>query len=63
MRRRIFRQQRRHIGVIADRKAVPHLQDLADALESAFLEARGVFTLAEAPKAPKVARKRAKVVA
>ncbi|MBI5276982.1 MAG: wax ester/triacylglycerol synthase family O-acyltransferase [Burkholderiales bacterium] len=33
-------------GLIADRKAVPHLQDLADALEAAFTEARGVFVAA-----------------
>jgi diacylglycerol O-acyltransferase / wax synthase len=36
-------------GVIADRKAVPHLQDLADALESAFAQAQTVFV--EAPSA------------
>lgn len=40
-------------GVIADRKAVPHLQDLADAIEAAFAEAQAVFTVqAEAPAAP-----------
>lgn len=36
-------------GVIADRQAVPHLQDLADALEQAFAEARQVFGPAVAP--------------
>ncbi|MEO7549286.1 MAG: WS/DGAT domain-containing protein, partial [Ramlibacter sp.] len=30
-------------GVIADKKAVPHLQDLADMLEAAFTEAQGLF--------------------
>jgi diacylglycerol O-acyltransferase / wax synthase len=30
-------------GVIADKKAVPHVQDLADALEAAFEEARSLF--------------------
>jgi WS/DGAT/MGAT family acyltransferase len=30
-------------GLIADRKAVPHLQDLADGLEAAFAEARALF--------------------
>jgi diacylglycerol O-acyltransferase len=30
-------------GVIADKKAVPHVQDLADALEAAFEEAKGLF--------------------
>ncbi|MBC5767736.1 wax ester/triacylglycerol synthase family O-acyltransferase [Ramlibacter albus] len=55
-------------GLIADRKAVPQLQALADGLEAAFVEARGLFaaapeTLAAKPaprKRPaKVARKRA----
>lgn len=51
-------------GVIADRKAVPHLQDLADAIEAAFIEARDVFIVTEPPaaqpeaKATKPARKR-----
>ena len=30
-------------GLVADKKAVPHLQHLADALEGAFEEARGLF--------------------
>lgn len=30
-------------GIVGDRKAVPHVQDLADALAAAFEEARGVF--------------------
>ncbi len=40
-------------GVIADKNAVPHVQDLADMLEAAFEEARGLFA-AEAPVAPAV---------
>jgi WS/DGAT/MGAT family acyltransferase len=30
-------------GIIADKQAVPHVQDLADALETAFEEAKGLF--------------------
>lgn len=30
-------------GIVADKKALPHVQDLADALETAFQEARGIF--------------------
>jgi diacylglycerol O-acyltransferase len=48
-------------GLIADRKAVPQLQDLADALEAAFDEARALFQAAptEPAKAtPAVTRKR-----
>jgi len=30
-------------GIVGDRKAVPHVQDLADALEAAFEEARGIW--------------------
>jgi len=63
-------------GVIADKKAVPHVQDLADLLEDAFEEAQGLFAAAattpEAPEAPaaapasrpkRVAKPRAKPVA
>ncbi|MBI2771045.1 MAG: wax ester/triacylglycerol synthase family O-acyltransferase [Burkholderiales bacterium] len=50
-------------GVIADKKAVPRVQDLADALEAAFEEAKTVF-VAEAPAAPaKKAARKAKVKA
>lgn len=45
-------------GLIGDRKAVPHLQDLADALEAAFEEARGLFQAAEPAPTPAVTRKR-----
>jgi diacylglycerol O-acyltransferase / wax synthase len=46
-------------GIVADKKAVPHLQDLADALEAAFEEARGLFAAAPAASAPpKPARKK-----
>ncbi len=38
-------------GVIADKKAVPHLQDLADALTAAFHEAQGLF-VPSAPRKP-----------
>jgi len=34
-------------GIVADRKAAPRLQDLADAVERAFEEAREVFALPE----------------
>jgi WS/DGAT/MGAT family acyltransferase len=43
-------------GIIADKQAVPHVHDLADALEAAFEEAKGLFppdampTPAPAPK-------------
>lgn len=30
-------------GIVGDKKAVPHIQDLADALEAAFEEAKGIF--------------------
>jgi diacylglycerol O-acyltransferase / wax synthase len=40
-------------GIVADRKAVPHVQDLATALEAAFEEARGVFVAAPEPAAPR----------
>jgi len=45
-------------GVIADKKAVPHVQDLADALEEAFEEAKALF-VAE-PVAPPAAKPVAK---
>ena len=47
-------------GIIADKKAVPHLQDLADGLEAAFEEARGLFVAPppDAQPAPPAARKR-----
>lgn len=44
-------------GVIADKKAVPHVQDLADLLEDAFEEAQGLF--AAAAVAPEAAPKAA----
>ncbi|MBX3587641.1 MAG: wax ester/triacylglycerol synthase family O-acyltransferase [Ramlibacter sp.] len=34
-------------GVIADKKAVPHVQDLADALEAAFEEAQKLYAMAQ----------------
>ena len=37
-------------GIVGDKKAVPHIQDLADALEAAFEEAKGIF-VAEPPPA------------
>jgi diacylglycerol O-acyltransferase len=49
-------------GVIADRKAVPHLQELADAIEAAFAEASALFTL-QAEPAPAPAKTRAPRVA
>ena len=45
-------------GVIADKKAVPHVQDLADALKEAFEEAKALF-VAE-PVAPPAAKPVAK---
>jgi diacylglycerol O-acyltransferase len=46
-------------GVIADKKAVPHVQDLADALEAAFAEAKNLFVAEPVPKpAAKPAAKR-----
>jgi diacylglycerol O-acyltransferase len=42
-------------GLVADRKAVPHLQDLADALQQAFDEAHALFAAAPAePETPAV---------
>ncbi len=38
-------------GIIACKKAVPHLQDLADAMEAAFKEAQALFAQASAPAA------------
>lgn len=35
-------------GVIADRKAVPHVQDLADALQAAFAEAQKLYAMGQA---------------
>lgn len=51
-------------GIVGDKQAVPHVQDLADALEAAFDEARGPFLPEPAtpPKplaAPRPRRKRA----
>ncbi|RZJ16061.1 MAG: wax ester/triacylglycerol synthase family O-acyltransferase, partial [Haliea sp.] len=44
-------------GVIADKKAVPHAQDLADLLEAAFEEAQSLFTAAiAAPEAAPAAK-------
>jgi len=46
-------------GIVADKKAVPHLQDLADALSAAFEEAKQLFAAAaEAPPTAKPARKK-----
>jgi diacylglycerol O-acyltransferase len=42
-------------GIIADRKAVPHAQDLADALEAAFAEAQKLYSASQ-PAAPGVAK-------
>ncbi len=42
-------------GLIADKKAVPHLQDLADALEAAFVQAQALLG-APAPSATGVAK-------
>lgn len=44
-------------GLIADRKAVPQLQALADALEKAFKEACTLFALPEEPAPPVQTRK------
>ncbi len=35
-------------GIIADKKAVPHVQDLADALQAAFEEAQKLYALGQA---------------
>jgi diacylglycerol O-acyltransferase / wax synthase len=46
-------------GIVADKTAVPHLHDLADALEAAFEEAIELFAAApDAPSAAKPARKK-----
>jgi diacylglycerol O-acyltransferase / wax synthase len=37
-------------GIVADKKAVPHLHDLADALEAAFEEAKALFAAKPEPK-------------
>ena len=39
-------------GIIADKKAVPHVQDLASALEAAFEEAKTLFTAAAETPVP-----------
>lgn len=36
-------------GIVGDRKAVPHVQDLADAVQAAFEEAKEVFVAQPAP--------------
>jgi len=46
-------------GLIADRKAVPQLQALADALEAAFEEGRALFQAAPPEPAPAKTRRRA----
>ena len=48
-------------GVIADKQAVPHVQDLADALEAAFEEAKTLFVAEPAakPAAKRVAKRKA----
>jgi diacylglycerol O-acyltransferase / wax synthase len=45
-------------GIVADKKAVPHLQDLADALEAAFEEAKRLFAAAPESTPAKPARKK-----
>ncbi len=51
-------------GLIADRRALPDLQQLADALEAAFEQAQELFTLPqEAPSAPKAATARTRAKA
>ncbi|MEP6791170.1 MAG: wax ester/triacylglycerol synthase family O-acyltransferase [Ramlibacter sp.] len=47
-------------GIIADKKAVPRVQDLADALEAAFVEAVAVFTQPPPPAPAAAKRKPAK---
>jgi hypothetical protein len=39
-------------GIVADKQAVPHVQDLADALEAAFGQARTLFIPGDAPAPP-----------
>ena len=46
-------------GIIADKKAVPHVQDLADALEAAFEEAKALFVTE--PVAQAAAKRKAAV--
>ena len=47
-------------GIIADKKAVPHVQDLAGMMQAAFEEAEGLFAVAPVQAAPAAApRKRA----
>ncbi len=52
-------------GVIADKKAVPYVQDLADMLEAAYEEAAALFAAANAapPVTPPAAKAAAKAVA
>ena len=47
-------------GIIADKKAVPHLQDLADMIEAAFEEACGHFAPAPEPAPAAKPRKKAR---
>jgi WS/DGAT/MGAT family acyltransferase len=47
-------------GIVGDRKAVPHVQDLADALEAAFEEAKGIFVPAPEPEAAPAVKPRRK---
>ena len=39
-------------GLIADKKAVPDLQDLADAIQAAFAEAQRLYALTNPAPAP-----------
>ena len=50
-------------GVIADRKAVPHVQELADALVEAYEEAMRLYAMSNSPAAPASVVTPAKAVA
>jgi diacylglycerol O-acyltransferase / wax synthase len=48
-------------GIIADKKAVPHVQDLADALEAAYEEGMKLFVAPEQPAPKQVVTRKARV--
>jgi diacylglycerol O-acyltransferase / wax synthase len=50
-------------GIVGDKQAVPHVQDLADALEAAFEEARTLFIPNDVPAPPVPAKPRPKAAA
>jgi diacylglycerol O-acyltransferase / wax synthase len=50
-------------GIVGDKQAVPHIQDLADGLEAAFEEAKELFMPIDSPAPPAPAKPRTKTAA